>query len=282
MKELYELGVVHSGDVEPFYPYVRDRADIGVLQDKKTGVIFLDTAEHMDMSHYENMSGGSYWGGKTRAEALEVYQEDDRRRSAQFGALIAGRDFIDVGCGTGGLLDQVKDKAKSAAGVEPQKYVREELEKLGYTMYSALSEAPKESADIASLFHVFEHMTEPLTALKEVHTVLRPEGTLILEVPHAQDVLLKLEAFKAFSLWSEHLVLHTKASLQIYLEAAGFRDIRIEGFQRYSLSNHIGWLVDEKPSGQKRHTVFETSAEAYIELLTETDQTDTLIAFATK
>ncbi|MFI5260390.1 MAG: class I SAM-dependent methyltransferase [Candidatus Paceibacteria bacterium] len=282
MKELYDLGIVHSGDVEPFYPHVRDRADIGVLQDKQTGVIFLETVGHMTMSHYESMSDGSYWGGKTRAEALEVYREDDHRRAARFGSFITGKDFIDVGCGTGGLLDQVKSSAKSTSGVEPQKYAREELEKLGYAMYPALSGAPKESADVVSLFHVFEHLTEPLTALKEVHQVLRPEGTLILEVPHARDVLLKLEAFKAFSLWSEHLVLHTKASLKTYLETAGFRDIRIEGFQRYPLANHIGWLVDEKPGGQKRHATFDASAEAYTKLLEETDQTDTLIAFATK
>jgi SAM-dependent methyltransferase len=282
MQELYDLEIVHTNDVEPFYPRVRDRTDIATLRDKKTGVIFLETTEHMDISHYEQMEGGSYWGGKNREEALAIYKEDDQRRAAQFGVLVAGKDFIDIGCGTGGLLDQVKSTAKGTAGVEPQKYAREELVKLGYTMYPLLTEVPEQSFDVAGLFHVFEHMTEPQKKLKEVHDILRTGGTLILEVPHARDVLLKLDAFKTFSLWSEHLVLHTKESLKTYLESTGFRDIRIEGFQRYSLSNHIGWLVDGKPGGQKRYTVFETSAEAYTKLLIDTDQTDTLIAFATK
>lgn len=282
MKELYELGIVHADDVVPYYPRVRDRADIAVLRDSKTGVIFLNATDHMDIAHYEHMDDGSYWGGETRERALELYQEDDERRASQFGPLITGKDFIDVGCGTGGLLDRVRPTARSAAGVEPQGYAREELEKLGYPMYRLPSEAPEEHFDIAGLFHVFEHMTEPLKTLKEVRGLLRPHGMLVLEVPHARDVLLKIDAFKAFTLWSEHLVLHTKESLRTYLETAGFKDIKVEGFQRYSLANHIGWLVDEEPGGQKRHVALDTSKEAYVELLKESDQTDTLIAFATK
>lgn len=282
MKELYDLEIVHENDVEPFYPRVRDRTDITVLRDKKTGVIFLNTTKHMDISHYETMEGGSYWGGTDRGKALELYREDDQRRAAQFGTFITGKDFIDIGCGTGGLLDRVQDSAKSVAGIEPQTHMRKELKKLGYTIHRLPSDAPKESFDVAGLFHVFEHMTEPLKTLKEVRNILRPGGMVILEVPHARDILLKLEVFKAFTLWSEHLVLHTKESLKKYLEMAEFTDIKIEGFQRYSLANHIGWIVDGKPGGQKRHTAFGTSAEAYTALLEKTNQTDTLIAFAKK
>ena len=59
-------------------------------------------------------------------------------------------------------------------------------------------------------------------------------------------------------------------------------DIKIEGFQRYPLANHIGWLVDGKPGGQDRHILSEASASSYEQLLKEADETDTLIAFATK
>lgn len=282
MKELCDLEIVHTADVELFYPRVRDRADIAVLRDTKTEVVFLNTTEHMDIAHYENMGDGSYWGGENREKALALYQEDDQRRAAQFGATIARKDFIDIGCGTGGLLDRMRTNAKSIAGIEPQKHAREELHKLGYTMYRLPIEAPKESFHVAGLFHVFEHMTEPLKTLKEVRDILRPDGTLILEVPHARDILLKLDAFKAFTLWSEHLILHTKESLRTYLEAAGFKNIRIEGYQRYSLANHIGWFVDGKPGGQKRYPAFDIFTSPYARFLKASNQTDTLIAFATK
>lgn len=281
MKELYDLGIVHEEHVEPFHPRVRDREDIGALRDRETGVIFLDTTEHMDIAHYEAMEGGSYWGGEDREKALALYREDDVRRATQFKEHITGKDFIDIGCGTGGLLDHVKDIAKSIAGVEPQQYIREELERLAYPMHRLPHDVPEKSFDVAGLFHVLEHITTPLETLTSVRNVLRPGGTVIIEVPHARDVLLKLEAFKAFTLWSEHLVLHTRESLAKYLSAAGFTNIEVSGFQRYPLSNHIGWMVDGTPGGQKRYTVLDSEAAEYAKLLEASDQTDTLIATAT-
>jgi 2-polyprenyl-3-methyl-5-hydroxy-6-metoxy-1,4-benzoquinol methylase len=282
MQELFDLGIVHFQNVVPYYPRVRDRDDIGVLRDDVSGVIFLDTTKHMNISHYDEMQGYSYWDGQTRAKTLELYAEDDERRAKQFLTILRGRDVIDVGCGTGGFMDRIRTHTRSIAGVEPQAYVRKELHELGYTMYRTSSDAPKESADVATLFHVLEHILEPLKTLGEVRSILRPGGQIIVEVPHARDVLLKLNDFKAFALWSEHLVLHTKESLRTYLVAAEFSDIKIEGYQRYPLANHVGWLVQGKPDGQTRFKEFGPAADAYARMLLESDQTDTLIATARK
>lgn len=284
MKELFDLKIVHEKNIGPFYPRVRDREDIAVLRDEKTGVIFLDSMSHMRLSHYEEVGVGSYgyWGQKDKGGGREKYEEDDRRRSKQFGLYFKQADVIDIGCGMGGLLEEIKSIAKSVAGVEPREGDRDELARRGYRMYRRAADAPAGQFDVACLFHVFEHATEPLDMLKDARTLLRPGGTLLVEVPHARDVLMKLDAFKAFTLWSEHLVLHTKESLRRYLKAAGFKNIRIEGFQRYPLGNHVGWLVDSKPGGQSRYSFPEGAVVAYEKALKETDQTDTLIAFATK
>lgn len=282
MQELFDLGIVHVQNVFPYYPRVRDRDDIGVLRDDISGVIFLDTTRHMNISYYGEMQGCSYWGSETRAKSLELYAEDDERRARQFSTFLRGKDVIDIGCGTGGFMDRIRAQVRSIVGVEPQAYMRRELKELGYTMYGTSFEVPKESVDVATLFHVFEHMLEPLRTLGEVRSSLKPGGQIIIEVPHARDVLLKLNDFKAFTLWSEHLVLHTKESLRTYLAAAKFSDIKIEGFQRYPLGNHIGWLVDGKPGGQTRFKEIGSFADDYARMLLESDQTDTLIAIARK
>ena len=175
------------------------------------------------------------------------------------------------------LLAYLKGTAKSLAGVEPQEYVRSELTREGYTMYCLASEVPRQTYDVASLFHVLEHITTPLETLKQTHALLREGGRLIVEVPHARDVLLKLDSFKSFSLWSEHIVLYTKEALQKIVEQAGFRNVQVAGFQRYPLANHLGWLVNGKPGGQ--HTVPITASD-YEGMLMSTDQTDTIIATA--
>ncbi len=279
---LVELGVCKESSIVPFHPHVRDRDDVSVLRDTESGVIFLNRTDHINSSHYENMDGGAYWCAGSRAEALKKYAEDDTRRALQFSELISDKDYVDVGCGTGGVLDRLKSIAKSVVGVELQKSVRTELQSLGYTMYRDVAELPQASADAISLFHVLEHITDPISTLLDIRRALRPGGVVIIEVPHARDVLLHLDSFKEFSLWSEHLILHTRESLRKFLEVAGFSNIEIRGFQRYPLTNHLGWLINGKlcSSGTSSRFTDKHVNTAYIHELEETDKTDTLIAIA--
>ncbi|HVM73380.1 MAG TPA: class I SAM-dependent methyltransferase [Candidatus Paceibacterota bacterium] len=280
--DLIKLGLIDEKRLEKFSARVRDRDDIGVLRDTETGIIFLDRSDHMDMAHYESIEGGSYWGAKDRAEALEKYREDDERRAKQFHDLIVGKDVIDVGCGTGGFMDQIKRASHSISGIEPQEYVRKELITLGYEMYRVPEEAPESRFDIATLFHVLEHITDPLETLAATRKLLRPGGKIVIEVPHARDVLFSLDSFKQFSLWSEHFILHTKESLRAFLQAGGFKNIEIQGFQRYPLANHIGWLVSGEPGGQKKFPALRSTdiERTYERILIEAHKTDTLIAYA--
>ena len=281
-RTLVDLELADESTIVPYYPRVRDREDIGVLRDETSGVIFLDRSDHMDISHYEKVQGGTYWGAKDRKEALVKYREDDARRANQFATYIADRDFVDVGCGTGGLLDLVKDLAKSVSGVEPQAFMRTALQEEGLQMYRLANDLPPTRFDVAGLFHTLEHLTDPLGTLADVKKTLRPGGLLIIEVPHAKDALLAIESFRALTLWSEHLILHAHESLKKFLEIAGYKNIRIEGFQRYPLANHIGWLVEGAPSGQKKHAdlLSDKCDIKYSQLLKDMDKTDTLIAFA--
>jgi len=110
---------------------------------------------------------------------------------------------------------------------------------------------------------------------------------LIVEVPHANDFLisfLNLQAFKEFTFWSEHLILHTRQSLEIFLREAGFKNIRIQGFQRYPLANHLHWLAKGKAGGHKHwhHLQTDELNRAYASMLASLDKTDTLIAVAEK
>lgn len=264
----------------PYADKVRDSEDVGVLVDSASGIIFLDRSDHVDIAHYEDIEGGNYWGAPTRAGALKKYAYDDERRFKQFTSYIKDKDVVDVGCGTGGFMDLAAKETRSIVGVEPQKYVHRELSNLGYTMYPLTSDLPKHSCDVATMFHTLEHVTEPIAVLKEVKESLRPGGILIVEVPHAKDVLLSLKTFQDFTLWSEHLILHTKESLRTFLEEAGFADIEILGYQRYPLSNHAGWLINQKPGGQNSYQELDAVTECYNSLLVEKDKTDTIIAIA--
>lgn len=135
------------------------------------------------------------------------------------------------------------------------------------------------------MFHVLEHMPSQVKVLKQLHKKLKKNGLLIVEIPHADDFLLKfneLKEFKKFTFWSEHLILHTRESIKSVLHTAGYKDIKIIYFQRYPLSNHLGWFIKKKPGGHDyfKPLISKSLNLSYINNLVQLKQTDTLIVTA--
>ena len=284
-RTLSDLGICDKQSIIPYYPIVRDRDDISVLKCQKSGVLFLSRSDHIEIDHYEEMDGFSYWGADERKKAVLSYLEDDTRRKQQFESIITNKIWLDIGTGAGGILDQLSPLAAKTLAVEPQRAARNSLKSLGYEVFDSIASLPNEDIEVATLFHVFEHLTEPLEVLKELRQKMNWGAWIVIEVPHANDLLLTtldFEPFKAFTFWSEHLILHTRYSLAAFLRAAGFHDISIKGFQRYPLANHLHWLATGKPGGHHEWSQLRSNPldQAYSDVLNALDRTDTLIATA--
>jgi 2-polyprenyl-3-methyl-5-hydroxy-6-metoxy-1,4-benzoquinol methylase len=287
--ELINLGIIDKNQVKEFYPCVRDNKDIPVMRCEKSGVIFLRTLDHISNEHYSEMKNFSYWESDTRYEALKQTYEDDLRRFKLISHLIKDKSYLDFGCGLGGVLDMARQVTKDVSGLEPQKNVTESLRNLNYTMFESIDEIIDNNIkfDVITLFHVFEHLPNPFETLKKLNTILNPNGYLIIEVPNANDALITsydLESFKQYTFWGEHLILHTKDSLKKYLKMSGYKNIKINGAQRYGLSNHLYWLRDGKPGGQNIFKVINNKKidNIYSKILDENNLTDTIISVCKK
>jgi hypothetical protein len=94
--------------------------------------------------------------------------------------------------------------------------------------------------------------------------------------------LYRSTPFLNFTLWSQHLILHTRTSLRRFLEGAGFGSIEIGGVQRYPLANHLYWLLKKKPGGHEKWAFLRSGLldRVYGGALNGIDRTDTLIAVA--
>lgn len=280
---LESLGIIGTDSVEEFHPRVRDRSDVRVLRCTRSGVLFLSDAPGVEDDPYSARSDFAYWDAANRREATACTAADDSRRQAQCADRIRGKRWLDVGTGAGGILDLLRGTAASVAAVEPQPGPRRALTDEGYQVFASVTETPERAYEVVTLFHVVEHLPDPVGTLRAVLTRLVAGGEVIVEVPHARDFLisfLDLPAFKDFTFWSEHLVLHTRDSLRRILAAAGFRDIEVRGFQRYPLENHLHWLATGRPRGHEIWAELGTPglANAYAAMLDERDMTDTLIA----
>ena len=284
---LISMGICSPDSIQEFYPQVRDRNDIKVMRCSKSGVIFLQRSDHIDASqYYEKKDKLEYWAATCRQEALLSCVDDDKRRAEQLETVIRNKRWLDIGTGVGGILDLLAPHAAYVCAVEPQVTAREELKNLGYHVYKDVGEVEETNFDVITLFHVFEHMPNPLESLNSIASKME-RGQVIIEVPHAKDALLTLfdlDNFKEFTFWSEHLILHTRVSLEAMLRKAGFRDIQVSGCQRYPLANHLYWLSKGKPGGHKEWSFLLSKEldDAYNQTLDRLDYTDSLIAIAFK
>jgi len=286
METLVALGLSAEDSFQPYYPATRDNPDVKVLQCSHSGVFVLDSVDHMSESYYRKAKLGEVYSLDDSRLALSRGAWDNQRRLNKYLHTVMGKKYLDFGAGVGGMLQAFEPYAAECFGVEIQADACAML-RGSFKVLPDIEAFGRNDFEVVSLFHVAEHLTDPLATLSNIHTCMKPGGTIIVEVPHAKDALLSLygsEAFKKFTFWSQHILLHTRQSLQKLVEAAGFHNIAIEGVQRYPLSNHLYWLTHQKPGGHAAWPLFNQPAllTAYEQALQAGDITDTLVLTATR
>lgn len=283
---LQDLNLSSVSSREVFASGTRDNADLKVFRDRVSGVIYVDGFYVGD----DTYTDGKYVANSHALTGSGDYEavRDAERRTRSYRQFYTGRDILEFGCGRGDFLRAVQASVRTSVGVELQIEHVDALNADGIRCLTVMLEIPDQSIDCVLGFHVLEHIPDPLAVLNDLCRVLRPGGYLILEVPHARDFLLSqvdCPDFRKFTLWSQHLILHTRESLTRLCAAAGLSEVVIEGIQRYPLSNHLGWLSGGKPGGHRSLlSALDTPAlnEAYEAALRKLDATDTLVAIARK
>lgn len=100
--------------------------------------------------------------------------------------------LLDVGCGNGIFLDQMKQLGWDVVGVEPDEgAVSIAVQKFGLeVLHGSLEEAkfPNGHFDAITLNHVIEHVLDPIELLKECCRVLRPGGKLVVVTPNIRSL----------------------------------------------------------------------------------------------
>lgn len=277
----YLCGATAFEDVEG---KVRDRPGLGILRCTGCGLVFLDTFDHVQGSFYESAYTEENHPGQEWQQVLDECRVDDERRLGQILPLISNQRYLDVGCGAGGVLLRALPHCIACAGVEPQSRWRTELQSRGVPVRSSLDEIADASVDVVTLFHVLEHIPDPLPFLATLRAKLAPRGLLFIEVPNADDALLQLyrcRAFSEFTYWSPHVFLYNARTLALLLKKAGLDGgATIQQYQRYPLSNHLMWLARGKPGGHEEWSCLDAPelTSAYAARLAALGMCDTLVA----
>lgn len=95
--------------------------------------------------------------------------------------------ILDIGCGTGAFLNTMKEGGWSITGLEPDAIARNKAAEL-YNIHpqesQQLFELEKGSFNAITMWHVLEHVHELHAYIKQIESLLAPNGKLFVAVPN--------------------------------------------------------------------------------------------------
>lgn len=255
---------------------------------EECGFVFLHPKMSPDIEKefYENAYRSAY----DKQTAEELWQEslpEVKKRVERFVDLYR-RDtrLLEIGCASGYFLSEVRNHVRSVTGVELTNEYVQYAKSRGLDIKYSLDDVPDDSCDLIFMFHVLEHVDDPIHYLKEVKEKLSGNGKLIIEVPNVEDILVSVYKIKPhldFYWEIAHNYYFSKTTLGLVLEKAGY-EYEVFPLQRYDLSNHMSWMMTGKPGGQGRfNAVFSPALlDEYEKNLKQRFLCDTIYAIAKK
>jgi len=169
-------------------------------------------------------------------------------------------------------------------GIEVSRFAREISKKVTSVKVHDIdlfSQTLERKFDAISLFHVIEHIAQPVEFLRRVSQMLKKSGKMVIEVPSLDDALLATcPPYRAFYWQRAHLAYYNAQTLRKVLKRAGLKVKKSLYVQRYSLQNLMQWMIKGEP--QLQQPTFAAKSYGWLETfyknqLSKQKQTDTLI-----
>lgn len=184
---------------------------------------------------YEDPSG--YEADRAQQQMGEGFEE--RRRDARVRLSYLGRyaaqgrgKLFDVGAAGGAFLAEAREQGWEVSGVEPMPGGAEHARtQLGIEVTTGVAEdldLPAASLDAVTMWHVLEHIPEPLAVLERLRSWLRPGAVLAIEVPNGgSPAARKLGKDWPSAEPDVHVSQFTPDAIRRLLERAGFEPVDV-------------------------------------------------------
>jgi SAM-dependent methyltransferase len=155
---------------------------------------------------------------------LEVSWRWTIRCNILYGLTRIGR-VLDVGCGNGGYLAQMKLYGFECYGCEPDSIRAQTAASIKGVRVSATdlhgARYPDSYFDVVHIWNVLEHVHDPMAVLQETRRILKQGGLVIISSPNHESILARV-----FPNWEDvprHLFSFSTKTISLYLEKTGFR-----------------------------------------------------------
>jgi SAM-dependent methyltransferase len=137
-----------------------------------------------------------------------------------------GGRLLDIGCGEGSFLAEMREAGWDGQGIEPDASAAALARENGIPVIVEpldQAELPAESFDAVTMNHVIEHFHDPMEALRISYSLLQPGGTLWIVTPNLASRGHRLFGRNWVGLDPpRHLVLFTRTALERAVTSTGF------------------------------------------------------------
>ena len=244
-------------------PEIQESFDLYWSDEDAYGMVYprpIDTASYYDIDDYYTHQSDIVKDGQDQSWLTRLIVRvswwldrtiyiDSKWYAERFG--LQSEQILDVGCGSGRIIAELKSAGHTVVGIEPDPAAREIAISQGLTVYQGTAETvPDELSDskFDSIFmtHVLEHSVDPLKALRNAVSLLKDGGKLIVEVPNNAAA-----GFQQSGLtwrWLDvprHLNFFTPHSLREMCQLSGLEHDRTE-FRGYTPQFHQEWVANEQ------------------------------------
>ena len=154
--------------------------DYSLMECEACSLVFADPMEPGDNHFYEWICSSRTYHPSSRWEwgpLVERILAIDRAK------------VLDVGCGSGLFLDTIRLRGVNGLGVDPTEECVAACRARGIEAQQLsiqeMVESPLGQFSVITLFHVLEHLADPLDAIKILKRSLSPGGILAVSVPYS-------------------------------------------------------------------------------------------------
>jgi SAM-dependent methyltransferase len=140
--------------------------------------------------------------------------------------------ILDIGCGRGLMLAALQRRGWEVVGTEFAAPLAQAVAaEHGFPVYADADLSnlalPAQQFDVITLWHVLEHLPDPLATLQEVRRLLKVGGLLVIEVPNLESWQAQVGGGRWFHLdCPRHLYHFGAQDLSLRLSALGFERIQ--------------------------------------------------------
>ena len=171
------------------------------------------------VSFYENLEDQEYEKGRKERLLQENKVLLNLKKIKPEGKL------LDVGAGSGMLVEAALQLGYEAEGIEPSKWLHETARKHGLPIHLGTYPHPGTPGpyDIITLIDVLEHATNPLELMTNLRKGLKEDGILVVVTPDVRSFTARLFRFKWWHYRIAHVGYFNKKNLALLSGKAGLQ-----------------------------------------------------------